>query len=240
MPGQGNLPVQKRKSTLRIRDLAHETLPSRFLRKVIVPLVRIWFDTCRVTLINERVYHEYFLSDIPIVGGTWHRAAIYFLYFFGKIQPMIMISQSKDGEMLAQYAEGFGVVPVRGSSSRGGRDALNRMRRYLNEGGKACATVLDGPRGPAYVAKKGMINLAKLTGAPLIPIIWSASRTITLRNSWDKTLLPLPWSRVYVAFGDPILVPADITNEDLEYFRQLVEDRLNTMMTEVDRRCGHR
>jgi lysophospholipid acyltransferase (LPLAT)-like uncharacterized protein len=152
----------------------------------------------------------------------------------------MMISQSKDGEILAQYASGFGVVPVRGSSGKGGRDALEQMRLYLQGGGKACATVLDGPRGPAYVAKKGMIYLAKLTGAPLIPSIWSANRTITLRNSWDKTVLPLPWSRVYVAFGEPILIPTDSSSKDLERYRRLVEERLNTMMAEVDRRCGYR
>jgi lysophospholipid acyltransferase (LPLAT)-like uncharacterized protein len=232
--------VKKRKRTLRFRNYAHETLVKRLIRKVLVPIARLWFGTCRVTMLNEGVYRESFLSDQPIVGGTWHRGAVYFLYFFGNFQPRIMISQSKDGEILAEYASGFGVVPVRGSSSKGGRDALEQMQLYLQGGGKACATVLDGPRGPAYVAKRGMIYLAKLTGAPLIPIIWSANRTITLRNSWDKTVLPLPWSRVYVAFGEPILIPADSSSKDLERYRRSVEDRLNTMMAEVDRRCGYR
>ncbi|MGD8694579.1 MAG: hypothetical protein PVI74_12055, partial [Syntrophobacterales bacterium] len=90
------------------------------------------------------------------------------------------------------------------------------------------------------VAKKGMIVLSKLTGAPFIPVIWSANRTLTLRDSWDKTVLPLPWSRVYVAFGEPILIPTDSDSKDLERYRRLVEDRLNTMMAEVDRRCGYR
>ena len=240
MPGNGWLALGRRKRTFRVRDFAHETFISRLIRKVLVPLVRLWFSTCRVTMLNERIYHEYFLSDIPIVGGTWHRASIYFLYFFGDLRPMIMISQSKDGEMLAQYATGFGVVPARGSSHKGGRDALEQMRGYLLRGGKACATVLDGPRGPAYVAKKGMIHLAKLTGAPLIPLIWSATRVITIRDSWDKTMLPLPWSRVCLAFGEPIHIPADTSGQALEYYRQLVQDQLNSMMAEVDRRCGYK
>jgi lysophospholipid acyltransferase (LPLAT)-like uncharacterized protein len=194
---------------------------------------------CRVTIINEQVYREYASNDTPIVVGTWHRAAIYFLYFFGSFRPMIMISRSKDGEMLAQYAAGFGIIPARGSSKKGGRDALRQMRRYLRSGGKACATVLDGPQGPAYVAKKGMIVLSKLTGSPLIPIMWSANRTMTIRNSWDKMMLPLPWSRVCIAFGEPIHIPPDTRSEDLEHYRQLVEDRLNAMMAEVDRRCDY-
>jgi lysophospholipid acyltransferase (LPLAT)-like uncharacterized protein len=225
---------------LRIRDLAKENFMIRLISKVLVPLVRLWFGTCRVEVINERVLREYILSGRPSVGGTWHRAGIYVLYYFGRLHPMIMISQSKDGEMLAHYAAANGVIPVRGSSSRGGRDALKRMRRHLANGGKACATVLDGPRGPAHVAKKGMLVLAKQSGAPLIPVIWSANRTITLRNSWDKTLVPLPWSRICLAIGDPIHIPEDSSNEDMERYRQLVEDRLNALMAVVDRRCGYR
>ena len=147
--------MKKRKRTLRFRNYSHETLVKRLIRKVLVPIVRLWFGTCRVTIINEGVYRDYFLSDQPIVGGTWHRGAVYFLYFFGNLQPRIMISQSKDGEVLAQYASGFGVVPVRGSSSKGGRDALEQMRLYLQGGGKACATVLDGPRGTGLCGQEG-------------------------------------------------------------------------------------
>ena len=212
---------------------------ARFIRKIVVPLVRVWFGTCRVSIINEQVLKEYASNDTPVVVGTWHRASIYFLYFFGRFRPMIMISRSKDGEILSQYASGFGVIPARGSSSRGGREALEQMRHHLTSGGKACATVLDGPRGPAYVAKKGMIVLSKLTGSPFIPVIWSANRTLTLRNSWDKMILPLPWARVCIAIGDPIHIPTNTTNHALERYRELVEERLNLMMAEVDRRCGY-
>ena len=230
----------KRRQLFRIRDFAHETLMARLMRKVVAPLVRIWFDTCKVSIINEQIFREYASNDTPVVVGTWHRAAIYFLYFFGHFQPMIMVSQSKDGEILAQYTSAMGAIPARGSSSRGGKEALKQMRHHLNSGGKACATVLDGPRGPAYVAKKGMIVLAMQTGSPFIPAIWSANRTITLRNSWDKMILPLPWSRIFMAFGDPIHIPRETTGEELEYYRRLVQDKLNIMTAEVDRRCGYR
>lgn len=213
---------------------------ARFIRKIVVPLVRVWFGTCRVSIINEPVLKEYASNDTPVVVGTWHRAALYLLYFFGRFRPMIMISRSKDGEILSQYASGFGVIPARGSSSRGGREALEQMRHHLSSGGKACATVLDGPRGPAYVAKKGMIVLSKLTGSPFLPVIWSANRTLTLRNSWDKMILPLPWARVCIAIGDPIHIPTNTTNQELERYRELIEERLNLMMAEVDRRCGYR
>ena len=122
----------------------------------------------------------------------------------------------------------------------GGRDALEQMRQHLMSGGKACATVLDGPRGPAYVAKKGMLVLSKLTGVPFIPVIWSGNRTLALKNSWDKTVLPLPWSRVCVGIGEPVIIPADTGSEEMERLRLLVQERLNEMMAELDKRCGYR
>ena len=231
--------ARKAIKVFRIRNFAHEDLVVRFIRKVLVPLVRIWFKTCRVTILDKEIYRDYIYGNKAAVVGTWHRASIFFLYYFGHLRPMIMISQSKDGEILAQFAAHFGVIPVRGSSGKGGRDAFERMKQHLKAGGSPCATVLDGPQGPAYVAKKGMIVLSKLTGAPFIPAIWSATRTLTLRNSWDKMVLPLPWSRVYIAGSDPIHVPADTTNEELKQYRKLVEDQLNTMMAELDHRCGY-
>ena len=231
--------TRNRKKSFKIRDFAYETFVGRIIRKLVVPLVRAWFSTCRVTILNEQIYNEYFFNEVPFVGGTWHRAAVYFLYFFSHLRPMIMISRSKDGELLANYAAGFGVVPARGSSKKGGRDALKQMQHYLRSGGKACGTVLDGPQGPAYVAKKGMIVLCRLSGSPFIPVMWSAKRTMTIRNSWDKMMLPLPWSRIYVAIGEPIHIPPDTKNDELEYYRKLIEDRLNNMMAEVDRRCGY-
>ena len=231
--------MRKLKNVVRIREYANSVFSTRIIHKILVPLARAWFGSCRVEVLNESLFQRYILSDSPVVAGTWHRASLFFLYYFGKFNPMIMISQSKDGEMLSQYAAGLGVIPVRGSSSRGGRDALEQMRRHLASGGKACATVLDGPRGPAYVAKKGMIVLAKLSGAPLLPVIWSATRTLTLRNSWDKTLLPLPFSRVCIAVGEPIHIAPDISSDGLEHYRKLVQERLNTMMAKVDLHCGY-
>ncbi|MGD8432792.1 MAG: hypothetical protein PVI73_01615, partial [Syntrophobacterales bacterium] len=104
----------RRGKEFRIRNFAHDTLMARLIRKVVVPLVRIWFNTCRVTIINEKVYKECASDDKPVVVGTWHRAAIYFLYFFGHFRPMIMISQSKDGEILAQYTSAMGAMTARG------------------------------------------------------------------------------------------------------------------------------
>jgi lysophospholipid acyltransferase (LPLAT)-like uncharacterized protein len=203
-------------------------------------LLKIWFKTCSVRITRPDLYREWVLSDRQLIAVTWHRAAIFFVHYFGSLHPKILFSQSKDGEYLARFAQKFGVQPVRGSSTRGGVEALREMIDYLKKGGKACATVLDGPTGPARVAKKGMMGLAMGTGIPIIPIIWSASRVWTFKKSWDKTMIPLPFSRITIHCSDPIYLPAELNKAGLEAYRLQVEKTLNRLTDEIDCLCGYR
>jgi len=202
-------------------------------------LFKIWFKTCPVQVTRPEIYEKWAYSDRQVIAVTWHRAAIFFVNHFGPIHPMIMFSRSKDGEYLARFAQKFGVQSVRGSSSRGGAEALKEMIDFLKNGGKACATVLDGPRGPARVAKKGMIVLAMETGVPIIPIIWSAPRTWTFKKSWDKTMIPMPFSRIILNCTDPVYIPPKLDSSGLEHYRLKIEERLNFLTDEVDQICGY-
>jgi lysophospholipid acyltransferase (LPLAT)-like uncharacterized protein len=202
-------------------------------------LFKVWFKTCSVHITRPDLYEEWAYSDRQIIAVTWHRAAIFFVHYFGPIHPMIMFSRSKDGEYLARFAEKFGVQAARGSSSRGGIEALREMIDFLKSGGKACATVLDGPRGPARVAKKGMVALAMATGVPVIPIIWSSSRAWTFKKSWDKTMIPKPFSKIILHCSDPIYVPPNLDSAGLEPYRLRIEEGLNRLTDEVDQMCGY-
>ena len=154
---------------------------------------------------------------------------------------MIMFSRSRDGELMAMFAEKLGVLAARGSSSRGGREALQTMLKFLSgPSPRKAATVLDGPRGPRFVAKRGMIVLAKEAGVPLLPIMASASPAVTLKKTWDKTMIPLPFSRVTVIYRDPWLIPKGLSSEELEAWRQAVEKTLNDMMEQADADTGYR
>ena len=153
---------------------------------------------------------------------------------------MIMFSKSKDGDLIARFAEKLGVVPVRGSSSKGGSRALKTMLEYLNQpGSRKVATVMDGPRGPRCVAKKGMIVLAREAGVPLVPIMASGTPAITLKNTWDKTWIPLPFSKVTVIYEQPWFPANDSSDEALERLRAEVETTLNHMMVRVDADTGY-
>ena len=156
-------------------------------------LLRLIFSTCRVEILSPEEKKKYFDEGRPAIGVTWHRAAIFFLYYFGPQKAAVMISRSRDGEYLARFTQMMGCVPVRGSSQKGGFAALKAMVDFLRSGqGLYAATVADGPRGPRYKAQKGMITLAMLTGMPLIPILWSSDRVWVFKKAWDRTMIPSP------------------------------------------------
>lgn len=221
---------------------------SRLIHKIVeicvVPfaarVLNLWFSTCRIKIMGEEIYREFTLNDAKAVGATWHRGAIFLVWFFRNLHPMIMFSRSRDGELLARFAGLLGVVPVRGSSSRGGRKALEEMRHFLMlPGSKKAATVLDGPRGPAYVAKKGMLVLASQARVPLIPIMVSAFPALTFSRSWDKTMVPLPFSRVTVMFKEPWHIASHENPQKLEQLRIELERTLNRMRVLADLDTGY-
>jgi lysophospholipid acyltransferase (LPLAT)-like uncharacterized protein len=153
---------------------------------------------------------------------------------------MVMFSQSADGEYMARFAKKCGVIPVRGSSTRGGERGLIQMIRSIQEGQRICSTVLDGPQGPRFKAKKGLLFLAKKTGLPLLPLMWSARSSITLEKTWDKTMIPKPFSEVVISYGPPLFVSKECTDPEMEVLSLELERRLNAVMIEVDQVCGYK
>jgi lysophospholipid acyltransferase (LPLAT)-like uncharacterized protein len=226
------------------RPLSSEYKRLKFTTRCIITiaakLLHLWFSTCRVKIIGQDLHDRYITGEGGLVGGTWHRGAIFLVWFYRKVHPMIMFSRSKDGDLLAGFAEKLGIIPIRGSSSKGGQEALESMKEFLQiPGVTKTATVLDGPRGPRCVAKKGMIVLAKDAGVPFLPLIMSAYPAITLKKTWDKTLIPLPFSRVTVMYRPPWQIPKNIDEENLEQLRKEVESTLNDMMHEADADTGY-
>jgi hypothetical protein len=110
--------------------------------------------------------------------------------------------------------------------------------RLKSRGGKF-GTVLDGPRGPRLIAKPGLIMLAQKTGVPILPVTWSATKVYTFKKSWDRTMLPLPFSVIRLAYGDVIHVPAQGGKELVREYTHLVQTELNRLTEYVDRLCGY-
>lgn len=151
---------------------------------------------------------------LPGIYCFWHRAMIPSAYHFRNMQIAIMISRSFDGECIARIAQKLGFRPVRGSSSRGGAGALLGMREELDLGHPAVFTA-DGPRGPIYVAKRGPVLLAQRTGYKICCFHVAVERAWILK-SWDRMMIPKPFSRASFYITSPLAVPADSTDEQLE------------------------
>ena len=152
----------------------------------------------------------------PLILSFWHESIFPSTYAFRNQQIAVLTSQSFDGEYIARIISKFGYVPVRGSSSRGGARALLQSRRIL-EKGLTVAFTSDGPRGPARVAKPGPITLARSSGVPIVPFHLAVERAWRLK-SWDRSIIPKPFSRALIWMGRQILVPRHTPDADMKRY----------------------
>ncbi len=141
-----------------------------------------------------------------------------------------MISRSRDGQIIADVLALFGVQSARGSSSRGGSAAMRELLREARDG-KGIVFTPDGPRGPAGVVKEGVIFAAQASRLPIMPLAFAASRDWTLR-SWDRMIVPRPFSKGVFVYGEPMLVPRD---GDPEEWRVKLERTLNELSAQAER-----
>jgi lysophospholipid acyltransferase (LPLAT)-like uncharacterized protein len=183
-------------------------------------LLGLLYATCRFTYrgagerLNSPSAHE------PCIYVAWHRDMIMLSHAYRNQNVAVVISQSRDGELAARIVRRMGYWVVRGSSSRGGISALKELIMMLREGHNI-GVLADGPRGPAGQTKDGVIYLACKAGAPLVPLAAKATRSITFR-SWDRMILPLPFSRVTIMEGEPFIIPSDLNREEfINYASQL-------------------
>ena len=146
----------------------------------------------------------------------------------------IMVSSSQDGEIISRAANAVGVETVRGSKTRGGAKAsLELIKRMQNEDVNGALTI-DGPKGPNRVVKKGIVEIAKMTKVPIVPAVyWSPQKTFLKFNSWDEFRFPLIGTRLVMLFGEPIYLPDEPTEEDIEMARKKTEDSLNALYTDL-------
>jgi len=182
--------------------------------------VRAYSWTFRLRVENEKPWIDYLQQGGKILVCAWHQqffSAVRYFKKYAPFHPALMISQSKDGDIVARVAEKTGWHTVRGSSSKDGGPALKDMIDHLLQYGFA-GHILDGPRGPAGVVKAGVIRLARATGARVVPILVSADRAWYF-NSWDHFMLPKPFARVTIKYGEMLDLNAGADEEDFEQQR---------------------
>ena len=210
-----------------------------FLAALAKGIARTIWATCKVERVigaeHMDAAHE---AGKPIIPCYWHQMHIYGARYMLDQIPRgmkvgFLISPSVSGELPAAMARDWGATVVRGSPTRTGGQALRDMYLTVNKEGVSPVITVDGPKGPAEVVKIGAVLLARLTKAPMIPMAYAASRCIKW-NSWDRFLMPLPFSRIVIVVGEPILVPAGLPIDELEPVRRELEDALKAVNAEAE------
>jgi lysophospholipid acyltransferase (LPLAT)-like uncharacterized protein len=209
---------------------------------VIIPifslLVRLLFLSCRVTKLKGGEYEEMAVK-MPtgsVIYASWHQRLFYQIHRLRKRKVTVMISQSRDGEYIARLVNWLGLKDVRGSSTRGGAEALKDIIRKMRNGANG-GMIPDGPTGPPREAKIGTVILARMTGALIIPISWGADRCWVF-NSWDRFMIPKPFARISYCYGEPISIPRSAKTPEMENYRKLLDERLNHMADWCDAAFG--
>lgn len=172
----------------------------------------------------------------PLILCFWHEAIFTSTYAFRNQQISVLTSQSFDGEYIGRIISNFGYMPVRGSSSRGGARALLQSRRVL-EKGLSVAFTTDGPRGPALVAKPGPITLARSSGVPLAPFHVAVERAWRL-HSWDRSVVPKPFSRALLWIGREIRVPRTAGDADMAMYQRELQAELERVRELAEANVG--
>jgi len=204
-----------------------ERLALALVPRLYLGLSRLWFATCRQETHGSEHRRAALADGGPAIACFWHYAIFYIFHFLRRDRATAMVSASRDGEYIARVARLSGLGTVRGSSHRQGAAALKGLIRAMRQGDNA-ALVGDGSQGPARRLHAGVVLLASLTGRPVVPIAWSADSLLTFR-SWDRTALPRPFSRVAACYGEPVWVPSGLAGDELEQWRQTLEQRMNEL-----------
>ncbi len=195
--------------------------------------LRVLALTVRVRYVGAEDLFARWARGEQVILAFWHNRVV-MMPIAGRGQRLcIMNSQSRDGEIATRALARWGIRSVRGSATRGGAGGFLQLVRAFRDG-YHLAVVPDGPRGPRYVAKPGVIHLARATGAVIVPVTYAAARQRQL-GTWDGLVVPLPFSRVEFRVADPLAVPRDATEEQVEGLRRELEARLNAITCAADR-----
>ncbi len=199
---------------------------------LIVLLLKIYYMLLRRELTGRKHVDDLIHKSIPIVFVIWHGRQFWVYKTFQKDNCTVMSSTSSDGKLQAAVLKKFGFNIVWGSSNKSPARALLGAVKQMQKGAN-CLMAVDGPKGPVYKVKPGAIFAAKKLNAHIIPVAFAADRYWTLK-AWDQYILPKPFSRSCILFGDSFQIPQDIQNENLDVYCEMIEMKLNRLVKQAE------
>ena len=173
------------------------------------------------------------------IFAFWHSRILLLSYIYKGLNASIMVSNSADGEVIAQVLQRHGHKTIRGSTRKGGLRALMHQIADMRSHRRPGVVIPDGPQGPRHKVQTGVILLSQKTGCPIIPLAYSSKRRKVF-NSWDRFIVPFPWARGVVIYGRPIEVPRKADAGMITRCTLQLEQELNRITAQADAHFGHR
>ncbi len=181
---------------------------------------------------------RHIIESHRLIFATWHSRMLIYPYLYQGINGAALVSQHKDGEIATRIIEKMGIEGFRGSTTKGGVRALVKMIKALKEEDRMSLITTDGPKGPRFTVQPGIISLARKTGYPIIPTIYSAKK-IKIFSSWDRFILPFPFTVCRVSYGDPMYIPKQTSKDEEKQHVDILEQTLRRLTVENDAYFGH-
>ncbi len=207
-------------------------------------VILVFGCTWRIEIVAGGEHIEALAADRrAVLLSFWHNRVVAFSYFLYDrlhrrgIDITLLASQSRDGELVTRVCKRWGLNTVRGSATRGGRAALRALHRAITRRGSSPIMIPDGPTGPLYHFKVGVAVLAQTSRAPILPFGIAAAKFWTLK-SWDRLIVPRPFSRVAIVVGEPRFVERGLTEDQLETERQGLEQLINSLTRQAEEAVG--
>ncbi|MGB6068756.1 MAG: lysophospholipid acyltransferase family protein [Desulfomonilaceae bacterium] len=195
-----------------------------FVPRLVTAYFRLVDLTSKKIFLNQE-YEEQICKKGPFNCACFHGTMLFPVYYCGRYPGVVMVSRSWDGELIDRCLRRWGYDTTRGSSSRGGKEALGEMIAMIKEKNYCSGLAVDAPRGPSRKVKMGTVVISREAQIPVVPFVSWATHQIQF-GSWDSMILPLPFSTIVMAFGKPTHIPQGLSSNDYENIRQEIEDNM--------------
>ena len=217
----------------------------KFIKQKLAPFMigayaKLLIKTCKVRITGAEHLQTYIETEQeqPMLPCYWHQQMVFAIYFLlglcqQGVKVRVLVSPSKDGDIGDAVIRKLGVGVLRGSAHHTGAMALRDVYLAISKEKCSVGAAVDGSLGPARVAKVGAVTLAQLSGAPIIPIA-NACRNKMQMNGWDKFILPLPFSKVHILIGEPIVVEKRASAEQVSQLQQQLTEQLNLLSNQAE------
>ena len=227
-----------------VKRIGKAILKSVLLEKIMAAAIALWLRFCFMTsrweVIGIDVMTTARDAQQPLLFALWHNRIIMMVFLWRMVHKKprlgVIISTHRDGLLIARAVSWLGIRPIKGSSRRGGSVALLEVVRALQRG-ESIAITPDGPKGPVFEVKSGILGAAFKAGVPIVPVAYAMSRQIRLK-SWDRLVIPRPFSRAVFVVGEPLAITAAANTDAGEALRLELQNRLIVVTEQANRAIG--